>query len=110
MTQTTPPRNAERQRLEDQRQGRADWHLWGTYLAERAWGKVREDCSADGDAWRYFPHEHAGLRAYRWSEDGLGGICDREQRIFLALAFWNGQDAFLNERAFGLTGHQGNRG
>ena len=110
MTETTPPRNAERQRLKDQRQGRADWHLWGPYLAERAWGTVREDYSGDGDAWRYFPHEQARSRAYRWSEDGLGGICDREQRLCLALAFWNGRDPYLKERAFGLSGHEGNRG
>jgi hypothetical protein len=102
--------NAERQRLEDQRQGQADWRLWGPYLAERAWGTVREDYSADGDAWGYFPHAHARSRAYRWSEDGLGGICDEQQYLCLALALWNGQDPFLKERAFGLTNAEGNRG
>lgn len=104
------PLNAERQRLEDQRQGKADWRLWGPYLAERAWGTVREDYSADGEAWAYFPHEHARSRAYRWNEDGLGGLCDEQQYLCLALALWNGQDPFLKERAFGLSNAEGNRG
>jgi hypothetical protein len=104
------PLNPERQRLEDQRQGKADWRLWGPYLAERAWGTVREDYSADGEAWAYFPHDHARSRAYRWSEDGLGGLCDEQQYLCLALALWNGQDPFLKERAFGLNNAEGNRG
>lgn len=104
------PHNGERQRLEDQRQGRADWRRWGPYLAERAWGTVREDYSADGDAWAYFPHDHARARAYRWSEDGLGGISDEQQLLCFALALWNGQDPYLKERAFGLTNAEGNRG
>ncbi|MCF8003101.1 MAG: glucosidase [Chromatiaceae bacterium] len=104
------PLNVERQRLEDQRQGKADWRLWGPYLAERAWGTVREDYSADGEAWDYFPHDHARSRAYRWSEDGLGGLCDEQQYLCLALALWNGQDPFLKERTFGLTNAEGNRG
>jgi hypothetical protein len=103
-------RNAERERLEEARRGTADWRLWGPYLAERAWGTVREDYSPNGTAWEYFPHEHARSRAYRWNEDGLGGICDREQRLCFALALWNGVDPFLKERAFGLNGHEGNRG
>ena len=74
------------------------WRLWGPYLAERAWGTVREDYSADGDAWRYFPHDHARSRAYRWNEDGLLGICDEAQRLCFALALWNGEDAILKER------------
>ena len=102
--------NAERQRLEDQRQGKADWRFWGPYLAERAWGTVREDYSADGEAWAYFPHDHARSRAYRWSEDGLGGLSDAQQYLCLALALWNGQDPFLKERAFGLSNAEGNRG
>ena len=102
--------NAERQRLENQRLGKENWRLWGPYLSERAWGTVREDYSADGDAWDFLPHEHARSRAYRWSEDGLGGICDENQLLCLALALWNGRDPFLKERAFGLTGPQGNRG
>ena len=86
------------------------WRLWGPYLAERAWGTVREDYSADGDAWRYVTHDRARSYAYRWSEDGLGGICDLEQRLCLAFAFWNGRDPILKERIFGLTGHEGNHG
>ena len=82
----------EQERLEENNARRARWNRWGPYLAERAWGTVREDYSADGDAWRYFPHEHAPLRAYRWNEDGLAGICDRHQRICFALALWNGRD------------------
>jgi hypothetical protein len=104
------PLNAERQRLEDHRQGQADWRLWGPYLAERAWGTVREDYSADAEPWDYFPHDHARSRAYRWNEDGLGGLCDEQQYLCLALALWNGQDPFLKERAFGLTNAEGNRG
>ncbi len=104
------PRNAERQRLEQQRRGTADWRLWGPYLAERAWGTVREDYSVGGDAWNDFTHDQARLRAYRWNEDGLGGICDVGQRLCLALALHNGADPFLKERAFGLTGAEGNRG
>src|SRR5262249_15456736 len=88
----------------------AEWHRWGPYLSERAWGTVREDYSADGDAWNFFPHDHARSRAYRWSEDGLGGICDQRQHLCFAFAFWNGADPFLKERIFGLTGEQGNHG
>lgn len=83
---------------------------WGPYLSERAWGTVREDYSENGNPWEYFPHEHAASRAYRWSEDGLGGLCDRQQRLCLALALWNGRDPILKERAFGLSGDQGNHG
>ena len=102
--------NNERQRLEAQREGREAWRLWGPYLAERAWGTVREDYSPHGTAWEYFDHDQARSRAYRWNEDGLGGICDDEQRLCFALAFWNGRDPILKERAFGLTGNQGNHG
>ena len=102
--------NAERRRLENQRLGIEDWRLWGPYLAERAWGTVREDYSATGEAWEHFDHDQARSRAYRWSEDGLGGLCDAQQRLCLALALWNGRDPILKERAFGLTGNQGNRG
>jgi hypothetical protein len=102
--------NAEQQRLENQRAGKEDWRLWGPYLAERAWGTVREDYSEQGTAWQYFDHEQAHSRAYRWSEDGMGGICDEQQRLCLAFAFWNGCDPILKERAFGLTGDQGNHG
>jgi hypothetical protein len=89
--------------------GRA-WRRFGPYLAERAWGTVREDYSEDGDAWGYFPFEHAHSRAFRWSEDGLGGICDESQMMCLAFSFWNGCDPILKERIFGLTGPQGNHG
>lgn len=102
--------NAERQRLERQREGRENWRLWGPYLSERAWGTVREDYSPHGNAWEHFDHDQARSRAYRWSEDGLGGICDDKQRLCFALALWNGRDPILKERLFGLTGNQGNRG
>jgi len=88
----------------------AAWKRWGPYLSERAWGTVREDYSPNGTAWDSFPHDHARSRAFRWSEDGLGGICDDQQRLCLAFAFWNERDPILKERAFGLTGPQGNHG
>ena len=106
----TPSVNAEHARLEEHRRGVADWRLWGPYLAERAWGTVREDYSADGNAWGYFDYDQARARAYRWSEDGMGGICDTGQRLCLAFALWNGRDPYLKERAFGLSSRQGNRG
>ena len=102
--------NPEKLRLEQQRQGAKNWRLWGPYLAERAWGTVREDYSPAGNAWEYFGHDQAHLRAYRWNEDGLAGICDEQQRLCFALALWNGHDPILKERAFGLTGKQGNHG
>jgi hypothetical protein len=102
--------SVERDRLRDVPSGRAPWRRWGPYLAERAWGTVREDYSADADAWRYFPYAHARSRAYRWNEDGLAGICDDRQTLCLALAFWNGADPHLKERIFGLNGHEGNHG
>jgi hypothetical protein len=88
----------------------SDWYLWGPYLSERQWGTVREDYSANGDAWTYLPHDHARSRAYRWGEDGLAGFCDIEQRLCLALALWNGRDPILKERAFGLAGNEANHG
>jgi hypothetical protein len=102
--------NAEQQRLAENSSSERPWHFWGPYLAERAWGTVREDYSANGDAWNYFPHDHARSRAYRWNEDGLGGICDFKGRLCFAFAFWNERDPFLKERLFGLTGPQGNHG
>jgi hypothetical protein len=102
--------NAEQQRLTENQTPEAPWHRWGPYLAERAWGTVREDYSANGDAWAYFPHEHARSRVYRWNEDGLAGISDRKQRLCFAFALWNERDPFLKERLFGLTGPQGNHG
>ncbi len=101
---------AEGERLAEAHAGSADWRRWGTYLSERAWGTVREDYSADGDAWNYFPFEHARSRAYRWNEDGLAGWCDRDQTICLGLALWNGNDAILKERPYGLANMQGNHG
>ncbi len=86
------------------------WYLWGPYLSERAWGTVREDYSASGSAWDYFPHDHARSRAYRWGEDGMAGISDVGQELCMALALWNGRDPILKERMFGLTGPQGNHG
>ncbi|MGC1952623.1 MAG: glucosidase [Gammaproteobacteria bacterium] len=102
--------NAEQERLAKQRRGEENWRLWGPYLAERAWGTVREDYSDYGNAWDYLDHEQARSRAYRWNEDGMGGLCDQQQRLCLAFAFWNGRDPILKERAFGLTGNQGNHG
>ena len=86
------------------------WYEWGPYLSERAWGTVREDYSAGGNAWDSFPHDHARSRAYRWNEDGMAGISDIRHELCLALALWNGSDPILKERMFGLTGPQGNRG
>src|SRR5215213_3218531 len=101
---------AEEQRLEDSRQRSKHWKRWGPYLSERAWGTVREDYSAHGSAWEYFPHDQARSRAYRWNEDGLAGISDHLQRLCFSLALWNGQDAILKERLFGVTGSEGNHG
>ena len=102
--------NAEQKRLEENKAADQPWHFWGPYLAERAWGTVREDYSANGDAWNYFPFDHARSRAYRWNEDGLGGISDHKGRLCFAFAFWNECDPFLKERLFGVTQPQGNHG
>jgi len=101
---------AEDRRLEEARTHKAHWKRWGPYVSERAWGTVREDYSAYGTAWDYFPHEHARSKAYRWNEDGLAGICDRHQYICFALSLWNERDPILKERIFGLTGSEGNHG
>ncbi len=100
--------NAESKRLEAQRTEEENWRLWGPYLSERAWGTGREDYSPRGTAWEYLDHDQARSRVYRWNEDGLGGICDEKQRLCLAFSLWNGRDPILKERAFGLTGNQGN--
>jgi hypothetical protein len=100
----------EDERLEETRARKKYWKRWGPYLSERQWGTVREDYSPYGTAWEYFPHDHARSRAYRWGEDGIGGISDRHQMICFGLAMWNGRDPILKERLFGLTGHQGNHG
>ena len=104
------PSNPERQRLAEANAHHARWRNWGPYVSERQWGTVREDYSADGDAWNYFPHEHARSRAYRWGEDGIGGFCDSKQQVCLAVALWNGRDPILKERLFGLSNRQGNHG
>ena len=101
---------AEEQRLDESHQRTKHWKRWGPYLAERQWGTVREDYSPGGTAWEYFPHDMARSRAYRWGEDGIGGISDRHQRVCFALALWNGRDHILKERLFGLTGNEGNHG
>src|SRR5215831_12315470 len=100
----------EEKRLEESRQRTLHWKRWGPYLSERQWGTVREDYSTGGTAWEYFPHDHARSRAYRWGEDGIGGISDRHQLICFALALWNGRDPILKERLFGLGGNEGNHG
>lgn len=105
-----PTTNAERSRLDEAARNAKEWRRWGTYLSERQWGTVREDYSADGSAWDYFPHEHARSRAYRWGEDGLAGFSDEKQTLCLAVALWNGKDPILKERLFGLTNGQGNHG
>src|SRR6201982_480061 len=100
----------EDQRLEEARTRKKHWKRWGPYLSERQWGTVREDYSANGTAWEFFPPDHARSRAYRWGEDAIGGISDRHQMICFGLAMWNGRDAILKERLFGLNGHEGNHG
>jgi hypothetical protein len=102
--------SAESKRLKESANPRAPWRLWGPYLSERQWGTVREDYSSGGTAWDYFPHDHARSRAYRWGEDGLGGICDDQQRLCLAVGLWNTEDPILKERLFGLTNSEGNHG
>ena len=101
---------SERDRLAEAKAKSKHWRRWGPYLSERAWGTVREDYSADGAAWEYLPHDHARSRAYRWSEDGIAGLCDNHQRICFSLTLWNGRDPILKERLFGLTGNEGNHG
>ena len=102
--------NAEKQRLADDHACRARWKHFGPYLSERQWGTVREDYSAGGTAWDYFPHDHARSRAYRWGEDGLAGLSDEQSRLCWSLALWNGRDPILKERIFGLSNSEGNHG
>ena len=102
--------NPEQQRLDAARNGDAAWKHWGPYLSERQWGTVREDYSEDGNAWEYFSHDQSRSRAYHWGEDGIAGVSDSRQRLCLALALWNGKDAILKERLFGLTNREGNHG
>ncbi|KAF8335749.1 uncharacterized protein EI90DRAFT_2913018 [Cantharellus anzutake] len=102
--------SVEEYRLDQDRDRERHWKRWGPYLSERQWATVREDYSANGDAWSHFPHDHARSRAYRWGEDGIGGICDNHGRLCWSLALWNEEDDILKERLFGVTGHQGNHG
>lgn len=104
------PLPEETRRIQEQTNGSAEWRLWGPYLSERQWGTVREDYSANGTAWEYFPYEHAHCRTYRWGEDGIAGISDSGQYLCLGLALWNERDPTLKERLFGLTNAQGNHG
>jgi len=101
---------AEAQRLAEANRSKANWRLWGPYLSECQWGTVREDYSPHGNAWEYFPHDHARSRAYRWGEDGIAGVSDEQQRLCLGLALWNSHDPILKERLFGLTNSEGNHG
>ncbi len=105
-----PATTPEHRRLAESRDRVLNWKRWGPYLAERQWSTVREDYSPGGEAWDFFPHDHARSRAYRWGEDGLLGLCDRECRLCFSVALWNGRDPILKERLFGLTGPQGNHG
>ncbi len=100
----------EQKRLNEAREARVPWKKWGPYLSERQWGTVREDYSDDGNAWNYFTHDQARSRAYKWGEDGLGGLCDDKQRLCFALALWNERDPILKERLYGLTNSEGNHG
>jgi hypothetical protein len=97
-------------RLEACARAAVPWKKWGPYLSERQWGTVREDYSPGGDAWDHFTHDQARSRAYRWGEDGLGGLCDHKQRLCFGLALWNGKDPILKERLYGLTNGEGNHG
>src|SRR5262249_62296077 len=104
----SPPQTQEYARLRENVGLLPPWRKWGPYVSERAWGTVREDYSADGNAWDYLSHDIARSRTYRWGEDGLAGICDRYQLLVFALAFWNGRDPILKERAFGFVPSEGN--
>ena len=110
MPEQPPITGAEYDRLREIRENTTNWRQWGPYLSERQWGTVREDYSANGDAWNNFTHDQARSRAYRWGEDGIGGFSDDAGRLCLALALWNGKDPILKERLFGLTNSEGNHG
>ncbi|HEX5164347.1 MAG TPA: hypothetical protein VFV93_03035, partial [Thermomicrobiales bacterium] len=104
------PATAEHARLAGNREVVAGWRRWGPYVSDRAWGTVREDYSANGDAWNFLSHDHARSKAYRWGEDAIAGLCDRYQILVFAPAFWNGVDPILKERLFGLIPGEGNHG
>src|SRR5436190_6404512 len=110
MSSKTSAMNAEQRRIEENNLQQQRWHLWGPYLSDRQWGTVREDYSANGDAWNYITHDMARSKAYRWGEEGIAGISDDEQMLCFALAMWNGKDPILKERYFGLTNAEGNHG
>src|SRR5687768_10940064 len=110
MSSTLSAGDAEQRRLAEDARRLRNWKRWGPYLSERQWATVREDYSPFGTCWDYFPHDHARSRAYRWGEDGLLGLCDREGRLCFALALWNESDPILKERLFGLAGPEGNHG
>src|SRR6266853_5027060 len=101
---------AEKLRIIEAQRREQHWRVWGPYVSDRAWGTVREDYSADGNAWDFLPHDLARSKAYRWGEDAIAGICDRYQLLIFAPAFWNGRDPILKERLFGLTPAEGNHG
>ncbi|MGB3572063.1 MAG: glucosidase, partial [Phormidesmis sp.] len=107
---TAEKTNAEKTRLQENRDRTKYWTRWGSFVSERQWGTVREDYSADGSVWEYFDHSDALHRAYRWGEDGIAGICDNHQRLCFALAVWNEEDPHIKERLFGLSNKQGNHG
>src|SRR2546423_754698 len=102
--------DTEQNRLQEAHENGQAWSRWGSYLSERQWGTVREDYSPCGGAWDYFKHDDARSRAYRWGEDGIGGLCDNHQRLCFALTLWNGEDDILKERQFGLSNGEGNHG
>ena len=102
--------NKEKERLSEHTARKKDWKLWGPYLSERQWGTVREDYSANGDAWNYSTHDQSRSKAYRWGEEGIAGICDRKQLLCFSVALWNGRDPIIKETFFGLSGKQGNHG
>src|SRR6266705_2863214 len=106
----SPPQTKEHARLKENTGLTPPWRLWGPYVTERAWGTVREDYSADGNAWDYFTHDMARSRAYRWGEDGMAGICDRYQLADVALVGWNGRELILKQRAFELVASEGKHG
>lgn len=101
---------AEHKRLKAHQNREANWRHWGPYLSERSWGTIREDYSPDGEAWAFFPHDHSRSRVYRWNEDGLAGISDRNQYLCFSIGLWNTRDPILKERLFGLSGIEGNHG
>ena len=110
MEENNVSKTIEVERLQDANSGRSPWKKWGPYVSERQWGTVREDYSEHGDAWRYFTHDQARSRAYRWGEDGLAGFSDEKQRLCFAIALWNGRDPIIKERLFGLANSEGNHG